>query len=196
MIVMLEREVKITSKLMKVPLRELHVQYIPYLTPIRLWGYNMNLVNSPHVELLLTIKQVGLDWEHLKSTRYWKERKRRFKLGNKKWTDKHLKKHITWRYEIYKSLKKKGFKRKLYKDKPILILKEPFWTTRFGYKRGWLIGPEIYDGAGRCSAAIVLGWKEIPAMWCEDIDPGSNNKGLFEKKLANIEGVWEATLSA
>lgn len=177
----------INKKWKEVKLADLSVRYIPVVTPIKLWNHDMSLANSPHVELLNTIKKYGWDWKVLKKTRYWKERCYRFNCGVKRWTDKYTKEHTKKRWAIYKSLKKKGFKKK---DSPITVLKQPFWTTRFGLEEEWLGGLEIFNGSGRCAAAVVLGWKTIPAMIAEDKYPSTGKKGKFESKLRYYEGVW------
>ena len=191
-----DNEVKAISKLVPIPLAGLHYQYIHGMTPIDIWNYDLSIENSPHVELLRLIQEHGLDWNKLKSTRYVAERRLRREKGNKKWTDEYIMGRLARRWEIYRSLKKIGYKPEKYKFKggvetPVRILKEPLWTTRFGFKADWLSGPELFDGAGRCSAAYVLGWKEIPAIWVEDKNPGSNDKGGFEEKLLHVKDIWD-----
>ena len=172
----------------------LHYQYIHGVTPIDLWDYDMSVPNSPHVELLRTIIKSGMDWEKLKKTRYVEERRLRFKLGMDRWTDEHIQEHIKVRWKIYRSMKKYGFKAEFYKTKhhsyPVRILGAPFWQSRFGFNAPWLHGPEIWDGGGRSAAAYVLGWDSIKAIKCVDVAPHSKQKGEFEKKLKNIQGVW------
>ena len=175
------------KKWKEVRLADLSVRYIPVVTPIDLWNHDMSLKNSPHVELLRTIKKHGFDWGILKKTRYWKERKYRYDCGVKRWTSKHRKEHIKKRWAIYKSLKKKGFKKK---DSPVTVLKQPFWTTRFGLEEDWMGGLECYNGMGRCSSLYVLGKRSVKVMICKDKYPGSNKKGKFEHKLKDIQGVW------
>jgi hypothetical protein len=112
-------------------------------------------------------------------------------MGFKSWTTDKIKCHIKRRWDIYKSLKSKGFKQKLSGDKQVLILKKPFWKTRFGLDEKWLDGYEIWDGGGRCMAAYQLGWKTVPALICEDTQPGSKLKGKFEEKLKCVKGmIW------
>jgi hypothetical protein len=181
---------------LKVPLKDLHYQYIHNYTPIKLWNYDMSLPNSPHVELLRLIKEDGFNWKRIWQTRYVEERIGRRKLGMKQWTDEHIKKHIRNRWATYKSLKKYGYKKKLHRTKkgrnyPIRVLLEPFWKTRFGIGRPWLCGFELWDGGGRSCAAHVLGWDSIPAEICEDTKPGTNDKGHFKDKLRKVKGIWQ-----
>lgn len=188
-------EVKVASKLQNIPLADLHIQYVHNVTPIDLWRRDMSLATSPHVELLRLIRGHGLNWDILKDTRYVEERRHRRAIGMKQWTDEYIKRHIKTRWDTYRSLKKHGFDAERYKKKdgrerPVLILAEPFWRTRFGYDAPWLCGPEIWDGGGRCSAAYVLGWKTIPAKMAADRKPGTGDKGRFAEKLAPIKGVW------
>jgi len=188
-------EVKVVSKLQNVAVADLHIQYVHNVTPIDLWGHDMTLATSPHVELLRLIRKHGLNWNILRDTRYVKERRTRYALGMKQWTDEYIKRHIKTRWNTYKSLEKHGFDPKRYKKKdgrerPVLILGEPFWRTRFGYDAQWLSGPEIWDGGGRCSAAYVLGWTNVPAKMAVDRKPGTGDKGRFAEKLASIKGAW------
>ena len=69
-----------------------------------------------------------------------------------------------------------------------MILKEPFWRTRFGLD---IKGLEIWNGGGRCAAAYALGMTEIKVAWHEDSLPGSSDKAKFKHKLKNIKGVWD-----
>jgi hypothetical protein len=184
-------DLEITSDLVDIPVRNLNIRYIPVVTPIDMWNHDMSLKNSPHVELLKAIKEVGLDWEALSKTRYWLERKHRFDIGFKDWNKKKIKTHIKRRWAIYKSLKKSGFRPKLRGEKPVVVLKEPFWKTRFGLDEKWHKGPQIWDGGGVCVAAYFLGWDTIKGYYAKDKYPGSKKKGTFEHKLRFVEDCWE-----
>ena len=179
-----------TGKLERIPLHNLHIQYIPVVTPIRLWNFDMLLKNSPHVEVARSFQDNGFDMDHLLTTRYVQERIRRRELGMRRWSDKKIREHLKTRYKTFKSLKKFGYQESKHGDRPIMVLEQPFWRTRFGACNYWLQGREIYNGAGRCMAAYVLGWETIPVMMCEDKKPGSKDKGKFERKLAKVKGVW------
>ena len=181
-------EIKSTGKSVKVRLSELHIQYIPAFTPIELWNYDMSLINSPHVELMRDLLENGFSWDRLKSGRYAQERMRRFELGVKRWTEPYIIEHIKKRYDVLKSLKKHGYSKKRAVP-PIQVLKEPLWKTRFGCSEPFLNGMEIYNGAGRCSAAVALGWEEIPVEMVKDAKK-YGDKGKFEKKLRGINGIW------
>lgn len=188
-------EIVIISALTEIPLKDLHIQYIPVCTPVDLWGHDMSLKNSPHVELMCLFLEHGNDWKRVKQTRYYTERRRRRKIGLSRWIDNKIKDHVKRRYAILRSLKKSGFRKSLRGEKPVVILRIPFWTSRFGYERDWLGGEEIWDGGGVCSAAFALGWKTIPAVYGEDRCPDSGDKGKFESKLRNVEDVWTDALS-
>ncbi len=177
----------IIKKWKEVKLADLSVRYIPVVTPIKLWNHDMSLVNSPHVELMKIFKKRGLDINYIKKTRYYKERKHRYKIGMRRWTENYLYYHIEKRYKLFKSIKKKY---KSDKENPICVLKQPFWTTRFGLDEEWMGGLEIFNGAGRCSSLVALGKKTVKVMICKDKHPDSNNKGKFEHKLINIKGVF------
>jgi len=184
-------DLEIYSKLVDIPLVRLHVRYIPVVTPIELWRNDMSLKNSPHVSLLKQIRSYGIDWELLEETRYWKERKHRYDIGFKDWDKRKIKTHIKRRWGIYKSLKKSGYRHKLRGEKPVIVLKKPFWKTRFGLDKDWLDGYEISDGAGICTAAWVLGKTHIPGYYAKDRYPGSKKKGVFEHKLRFCEDRWK-----
>jgi hypothetical protein len=46
-----------------------------------------------------------------------------------------------------------------------------------------LFGTEIYDGAGRCASAIMLGWKTIPGHIAVDAKAGSMDVAKYFKKI-------------
>ncbi len=172
----------------EVKLSDLHVRYIPVVTPIDLWNHDMSLVNSPHVELMRIFDEHGMDMERVLRTRYYAERKHRFDIGMKRWTRNYIYYHIEKRYKLFKSIRKKY---KTDKKNPILVLKKPLWTTRFGLEEEWMGGLEIWNGAGRASSLMALGKETVKVMMCKDKHAGTGNKGKFEHKLINIEGVWD-----
>jgi len=177
-------DLEISSELVDIPVKKLSIRYIPVVTPIELWNNDMSLKNSPHVELLENIEVCGgFLWELLSATRYWKEREHRYQIGFKDWDKKKIKTHIKRRWGIYRSLKKSGYRHKLRGDKPVIVLKKPFWKTRFGLEYDWLKGDELHDGGGMCSAAYYLGYETIPGYYAKDKYPGSKKKGVFEDKL-------------
>ena len=179
-------EVKKIGKVEKLPIMQLHVQYIPGLTVY--WSPAMGIVESPHVDLMKVLNTYGLDKKRIMETAYFAERQRRRKLGMARWTDKYiLDHHIPKRYAILKSIKKRGYD----KSQPILVLRKPFWGTRFGYKNKNIYGFEIWTGAGRASAMWALGETKIPVQWVVDKHPGTMKKGKFETKLPGL--VWEET---
>lgn len=174
----------------EVSLDSLHVQWVPIVTPVDVWYYNMELKSSPHVELMKILLDYGFDWEWIERTRYVKERRRRKDIGFKRWTDDYIKKHIRRRYEILKSMKK-GYNPKKSEDKPIIVLDAPLFRSRFGHAPEWLKGREIWDGAGRCSAAMALGMDKIEVTMAEDAKPNTLEWGKFKKKLACVGGIWD-----
>jgi len=171
----------------------LHYQFIPIVTPIKLWNYDMSLAHSPHVELMTILLEHGFCWPKIAGTRYVTERIRRHDLGLSQWTESKIKEHIKRRFAILRSLQRAGYRDKLHGKKPVAVLRHPFWKSRFGYDRDWFKGMEIWDGGGRCAAAMALGWETIPAMMYEDVKPGSRDKGKFKTKLAQVNGVWDET---
>ena len=174
----------------KVRLADLHVRYIPVVTPIELWDHDMSLVNSPHVELMMTFLHHGYDKKKIKSSRYFAERRHRRKVGLTKWTDTKIWEHIHVRYEIFRSIRKRGFSTKICRRDPVKVLSQPFWMTRFGSDLPWLKGLEVWNGMGRCAAAYVLGVQAVTVQMCRDARPGSGNKGKFGNKLIRVKGVW------
>jgi hypothetical protein len=191
-----ENETRILSpNLIDVPLESLRVQYVHGVTPIELWNYDMALATSPHVELLKKIAKYGLNWNVIMKTRYWAERAHRRNIGMAQWTGKHIREHILVRWKTYLSLRDNGFTPEMYtgktKSHPIKVMSTPMWESRFGYKAHFLRGPEIFDGAGRCSAACALGWKKIPVVWVEDARAGTKNPGGYKEKLESVKGVWD-----
>ena|GEM_PF-2406880 len=179
-------EIRPVGKVEIVPIAELNIQYIPVLTPEDIWHETMAVSTSPHVKLMQMFLYYGFDQKRMRLTDYFRERVRRRMLGMKRWTDKYiLTHHAEKRYEILKSIKRSGYD----KSQPILVLKEPFWLTRFGFAPAWVKGKEIWTGAGRSSACCALGIKEIPVQWVEDTRPGSGVRGRFGKKIP--KQVWE-----
>jgi len=181
------------GKFYDMQLENLHYQFIPVVTPIKLWNYDMSLKNSPHVELMKMLLECGWVWSEIAASRYVTERIRRHDLGLTQWTAGKIKEHIKRRYAILKSLKRSGYRNALSGKKPVAVLSLPFWKTRYGYEKKWLKGREIWDGGGRCAAAMALGWETLPAVMYEDVSPGSKRKGKFSTKIANVKGVWDET---
>ena len=180
----------ISDKLVKVKLNELHVRYIPVVTPLDIWKKNMNLMFSPHLHLMENFEKYGFDLSRLKKTDYYEERKYRYSIGMKRWTEEKIREHLKDRYNIFISIKKYGYDKNKDKANPIKVLKTPFWKSRFNLELPWLGGMEIWNGAGRCSAALFLGYKELPVLMVRDTRPGTMNKGKFESKLRGVNGVW------
>jgi len=179
-------EVRNIGKIVMARVADLHLRYVPKISPIWLYPgddpYRIDKIH--HVALLRHILKHGMDWGKLKKTAYVKERRHRYDIGIHAWTDTHVREHIKHRWETYLSLKKRGYSKKLAKVRPIVLLKKPIIETRYNWESGFLHGPEIYDGAGRCAAAFVLGWKEIPVQWAEDAHPGSRK---FDKAFNKIK---------
>ena len=185
-------DIKVIRKA-SIEVAKLHVRWIPVVTPLNIWNNDMSLPNSPHVELMELFKEYGFDWDRIKMTRYFAERKHRFEIGMHRWTKAYIKAHCMKRYKIFKSMAK-GFNKEKCKGDPIKVLRFPFWATRFQQYPGNVMSShvmEIWNGAGRSSAAHVLGIKKLPCVICEDAKPGSGDKGKFRKKLKSIKGVWE-----
>lgn len=171
----------------KAMLRELNYQYLPGMIDHDIWGFDMSLPNSPQVECVLLLLKHGKNWGKLKHCRFAEDRRHRFRLGMKKWTEEAIKEHIfSSRYKILKSIKKHGFDRKKNSLQPITVLKEPFWKTRFEYYADWLNGYEIYHGGRRCAAMYALGYEYVPVLLAEDKAPGSKSGGKFEKKVLKL----------
>ncbi len=183
-------EVIEVGKLKKFRLADLHIRYIPVITPPRLWNRDMSLPNSPHVELMKIFKNYGFDKERIKESRYFKDRQYRHKYLDK-WTDKRIWKHIKeGRYRIFNLMAKEGWNKKRSKGDPIKVLPEPFWCSRFNRTWDWIKGEEIWNGAGRCSAAYVLGYDHLYCQPVVDKYANTEYKGKFEKKLKGIDGLW------
>jgi hypothetical protein len=184
----------INNKLVKIKLVDLHYQYIPVVTPERMWNNDMSLSISPHVELLTLLNRMKKPnvwvWQTIQNTRYYLERLRRFEIGLTNWTEQHIREHIMKRWMTFCSLRKYGFRKDLYKDRPIRVLEKPFWKTRFGNTPDWVKGMEIWDGGGRCAAAFVLEWDTINVQMVRDRSPNSKDRGAFARKLAHVPGVW------
>jgi len=165
----------------------LHHRYLPKITPMSILGYKpdpMHISRSPHVKLLRTLIKHGFNKRKLKQTKYFQERRHRYALGMPKWTDSWIYAHIKVRWNIFKSLEKRGYDKRKAKSKPIIVLEKPLIETRFNWESGFLSGPEIWDGMGRSSAAYVLGWKTLPAMLASDAKPGAME---FDKGFNKIK---------
>lgn len=169
----------------EIELAKLHHRYIPKITPLDLYpgADPMLFSKSHHVSLLRTIIKHGLDWGRLKKHPYYVERQHRYNIGITNWTNSRIQEHIAHRWDTYRSLKNKGYDKKLGDAKPIVVLERPLWETRFGWESGFLSGPEIYDGAGRCAAAIVLGWDKIRVAMATDAKPGTCEAGKYLGKI-------------
>lgn len=170
----------ISNSLEPIELSLLHVRWIPQAKLEKFWNGReiMLLETSPHVELIRMYVD-GFGLKALMKTRYADERRYRRELGMKQWTEQYISEHIQHRIDIYKSLKSRGF---IPGDRPIEVLKEPFWNTRYNLKDEKIKGAEIWNGAGRCAAAIVLGWKTILGIWVKDTAPGTMRCDKIDKK--------------
>lgn len=165
-------------------LSELHYQFFPVLISNSIWNDDMSLPNSPQVECAKLLLKHGKSWSKLKHCRFAEDRRHRYKCGMKKWTEERIKEHILGsRYKILMSIKKHGFDLKRNAMQPVLVLKEPFWKSRFNFKEDWLDGYEIYHGGRRCAALYALGHETVPALIGVDKHPGSGKGGKFEKKV-------------
>jgi len=168
-------EIKVISGIVDIPLKDLHHQYVAKVTPLELYSKDdpMSVMKCHHVSLLKTIIKHGLNKKILIKTKYWQERRHRYNIGMTRWTDSVVFEHIKKRWKTYRSLKKHGYNAKEGDRKPILVLKKPFFETRFNWSSGFLNGPCLWDGMGRVSAAITLGWETIPGRYCKDAKPGA-----------------------
>lgn len=174
----------ISNKLILVPLARLLYQYIPEFINRDIWHDNMQLANSPQVECAKLLLKHGRNWGKLKHCRFAEDRRHRYKLGMKKWTEKNIKEHILGsRYNILMSLKKYGFDVRKNKKQPVTILQAPFWRTRFGGVPNWVNGWEIYHGGRRCASMYALGMAHVPVLFATDKHPGSKKGGKFEEKV-------------
>ena len=181
-------EIRYTSKkLEKISLVLLNYQFVPVFTSQDIWNYDMSLPNSPQVECAKLLLKYGKNWNKLKHCRFAEDRRHRYKLGMKKWTEKAIKEHILGsRYDILKSIKKHGFDKKKNSKQPIAVLSKPFWKTRFDYVAEWLDGYEIYHGGRRCAAMYALEYEKVPVFWVEDKKPGTSDGGKYENKVLRL----------
>ena len=180
----------ITGEVVDVELAKLSIRYIP-MAQLEQWWVGeplMALPTSPHVEIMRIMLEHGFDWKRLKRTRYAEERRFRATLGMPQWkSSEYLKAHLRKRYDILTSLKKKGYQPALHESKPVAVLKEPFWVSRFNLDNPRVYGFEIWNGGGRSTAAYALGWKTIPAVFYRDMKPGSQVCPNLEKKFRRVQ---------
>ncbi len=184
----------VDGKTVKVKLEDLNIRYIPMAKLERWWdghehGYNMmSLPTSPHVEIMRIFLKHGFDWKRLKHSRYAEERRYRAKVGMTQWdSSKYMKAHFEKRYAILRSLRRSGYVKKKHGNRPIMILKEPFWNSRFKWNDPLIKGLEIWNGAGRSSAFYALGKKYIPVVYVEDVAPGKMKCKDLERKFKNAK---------
>ena len=138
---------------------------------LRIWRYGITICLSLTARRLSAVLLLayGPDWSKLKDCRFAEDRRHRYRLGMKKWTEKNIREHILGsRYQILMSIKKHGFDRKRNKKQPVSVLKEPFWKSRFNFEAEWLQGKEIYHGGRRCSALYALGYDSVPVLFVKD----------------------------
>ena len=178
-------EIRRITNIVYVRPEELHYQYIPYVVNREIWHDDMGLPNSPHVELtelmMLMIQGPGFDWDVIKKTRYYQDRLHRISMGIG--SEKNAKVKMLARYRLLKSIREKGLNKNRSNKVPIIILRQPFWKSRFNCQEPWVEGMEIWDGGGRCAMAHVLGIKSVPAYIYEDAHAGTCKSEKFEKKL-------------
>ena len=177
----------IDGKVVDIPLEKLSIRYIPMAKLEQWWDGDplMALPTSPHVEIMRLMLEHGFDWKRLKHSRYADERRYRAKVGMPQWErSSFMKAHLRKRYAILTSLRDTGYRPKLHKNRPVAILKEPFWVSRFKLNNPRVYGYEIWNGGGRSTAAYALGWKTIPGQFYEDTAPGTLSCPDLEKKFA------------
>ena len=183
-------EVKTYGDFVDIDLSSLHIQYIPAARLQQWWpsqGEMMRLDTSPHVDIIRTMLKHGEDWGMLSKHPYFKERQaRRTDHGQASWTDKRIKMHLRGFLRLYKSMKKRGYDLSEGNRKPIIVLKKPLWETRMNEYTDGIVGPEIYDGAHRCTCAYVLGWTAIRGLYARDAAPGVRRIKKFEGKINGL----------
>lgn len=184
-------EIRRLTNMVKIRPVDLYYQYIPGVINQDVWHQDMSVPNSPHVELvelmMLMIQGPGFDWEAIKKTRYYQDRVHRMKYGIG--SEKYIKTKILSRYRLLKSIRKHGLNKSMSDKSPIIVLRHPFWKTRFNCTEPWLRGMEIWDGGGRCSIAYALEIPQVPAYVYEDAYPGTCKSEKFEKKLKGFDGI-------
>jgi len=175
----MDNEVKVIGRKI-IALADLHHQYVKPIYQEEFWHDDMSVPNSPHVEIMRIFMKYGFDVNRLKASRYVADKRKRFVLGRKAWTDDYIfNKHLKKRWKVFR-LVKKGFTGWI---RPIMILTEPFWKTRFGNTPEWVKGPELWDGHGRASAMYVMGYYKTEVDVCEDAKPGSGQWKKVQKEL-------------
>ena len=174
----------ISKKFYNFKLSDLYYQFIPEFTNVNIWQNDMSLPNSPQAECAQLLLKHGRNWSKLKDCKFAQDRRHRYKLGMRKWTEKNIKEHILGsRYDILMSIKKYGFDKKKNKKQPVAVLMKPFWITRFNYVASWLKGPEIYHGGRRCAAMYALGYDQIRVLVMQDKYSGSGKPGGYGEKV-------------
>lgn len=185
---MIDKHLKRVSK-DKVDIDSLQFQYIPRLVCHRLWLDSdvMKVGFSPHVDLLRIYVNHGLDYSlMMKSSyaelqRYWNDINFRTTNGNVR-TEKFIKSKIDGFIKLFNSIKNKGFDR----SNHLIVLKKPFWTTRYGFHRDIGDDYEIWSGHHRASCCYVLGIPAVPCKIFVDKKPNTHKSG-FDKRLKHVK---------
>ena len=178
-------EIKYTSKLTQIDISKLHLRYVPHVEPLHLYNDDMSLKASPHVEMLYLIGTYGFDWDRIKESRYGQILEYKHVMGVGGYDRNDILDNLNKAWRTYSSIATRGMRDR----RSVIILKKPFWATRFGHKK--IKGMEIWKGVWVCAAACFLGMKTVKGRMAEDAYPGSGVKGIFEEMYKGVEGVFD-----
>lgn len=180
-------EIKYITKTTTIPIEKLHLRYVPHVEPLHLYNNDMRLKNSPHVEMLYLIAIHGFNWDKLKNSRYVQILKHKHIMGINGYGTGEILNTLNNAWRTYISISRRGVRDR----KGVIVLKTPFWVTRFGCKKEKIKGMEIWKGVWVCAAASFLGITKVKGRMAKDAYPGSKIKGDFEEMYKDVEGVFD-----
>lgn len=147
----------------KINLSQVNFQYFPSeITPQFYFGGQCiaSIHSSPHFRFLNQIKKnQPTDTDYYQ----WLIWRRKSKRSARQRANKYV--------DLYNSIRKYGLQKQ--KHKPIIILPQPFITSRYGVETPFTPGFEIWSGHHRLTVAIYLGLERVKCLLYEDKKPGS-----------------------
>lgn len=163
-----------------IPLKGLKVRFVGIYEDVR--TFRGDLETCLESQLFRIFKEFGNKKVLTKESEYAKRYMRIAEINGHR---PNLEKHLAKKFYHFQYVRKHGFLLRKRRGDPILILKEPFWKTRYGEEFDVLEGPEIWEGVTVCAALWVTNKERVRVLWARDRYPGRKDvyKDVEELKL-------------
>lgn len=151
-----------------VPLEGLKVRFVGIYDDIR--TFRGDIDNCLETQLFRVFKEFKGNFTIAKETDYVK---RYLRIAEMRGFKPKVEELLNRKLRLFTYIRKKHFIQRKRKGDPILLLKEPFWKTRYGGEFDSLEGPEIWEGVSVCAALWVTNQKRVKVLWAKDRAPGT-----------------------